>query len=130
MKPARLARPAVVLILLGLASITGCSNGGGGGGGGGVMNPTGDSFDSGDMVQGRSFKFTFPTAGSIGYHCNHHPSMTGTVSVAAGQADSVLVSIVGTSALPGFSPSTAMIKPGGYVRWVNVDGALHTATSN
>ena len=127
-------RPTVVLVLLCLTSMSACSkNNGGGGGGGGITNPpSGDSFDSGDMNQGQSFQFTFPTAATVGYHCRHHAEMTGTISIATGQADSAVVSMVSNRPYGhAFSPSTVSIKPTGYVRWVNNDaGVVHTATSN
>jgi plastocyanin len=42
---------------------------------------TGDSFDSGALAPGASFKQTFATAGSFPIHCTIHPSMTGNVTV-------------------------------------------------
>jgi len=39
-------------------------------------------FDSGDLAQGKSFSYTFSTAGTFAYHCTpHHASMTGTIVV-------------------------------------------------
>lgn len=38
-------------------------------------------FDSGSIGQGDSFEFTFTEAGEFAYHCNFHPSMTGTIVV-------------------------------------------------
>ncbi|HEV3232767.1 MAG TPA: plastocyanin/azurin family copper-binding protein [Candidatus Dormibacteraeota bacterium] len=40
-----------------------------------------DSFDSGTLAQGQSFKFKFTKAGKYGYHCNLHASMVGTITV-------------------------------------------------
>jgi len=84
------------------------------------------------MNQGQSFQFTFPTAATVGYHCRHHAEMTGTISIATGQADSAVVSMVSNPPYGhAFSPSTVSIKPTGHVRWVNNDaGVVHTATSN
>jgi plastocyanin len=44
---------------------------------------TGDKgeFDSGNMDSGKTFSFTFQTAGTFTYHCTIHPNMTGTVVV-------------------------------------------------
>ena len=44
---------------------------------------TGDKseFDSGNLDSGKTFSFTFKTAGTFTYHCTIHPSMTGTVVV-------------------------------------------------
>lgn len=99
---------------------------GGGGGGGGT------TFNLGPFAQGQSLEFTFPTAGTFGYHCNAHASMgmTGTVQVDASGADSLVVQ-VGAGGGFSFAPSTAHIKPAAYVRWVNVSGLTnHTVTSN
>lgn len=41
-----------------------------------------DSFDSGNLDSGATFSQTFDEAGEFTYHCNIHPSMTGTVAVA------------------------------------------------
>src|SRR5829696_8329480 len=41
-------------------------------------------FDSEVLNPGESFMFTFPEAGSFTYHCEIHPSMTGSVTVGAG----------------------------------------------
>ena len=40
-------------------------------------------FDSEVLYPGESFMFTFPEAGTFSYHCEIHPSMTGSVSVGA-----------------------------------------------
>jgi plastocyanin len=42
-----------------------------------------DSFDTGNIAGGSSASQTFATAGSFPYHCEVHPSMTGTVVVQA-----------------------------------------------
>jgi plastocyanin len=39
------------------------------------------AFDSGNLAGGRTFSFAFDTAGTFGYHCNIHRSMTGKVTV-------------------------------------------------
>jgi plastocyanin len=38
-------------------------------------------FDSGDLAPGKTFSFTFATAGTYPYHCSIHASMHGTVVV-------------------------------------------------
>jgi plastocyanin len=45
-----------------------------------VGTPSG-LFDSGDMVQGDQFSFTFDEPGTYPYYCVPHPWMTGTVIV-------------------------------------------------
>jgi plastocyanin len=37
--------------------------------------------DSGELAEGDGFDFTFESSGEFGFHCEIHPSMTGTVSV-------------------------------------------------
>jgi plastocyanin len=39
------------------------------------------AFDSGSIAPGESFEFTFTQAGTFAYHCNFHPSMTGSIIV-------------------------------------------------
>lgn len=38
-------------------------------------------FDSGTTAAGGSFSFTFQTKGTVNYHCNIHPGMTGSIVV-------------------------------------------------
>jgi plastocyanin len=105
----------------------GGSSGGGGTGGG----STGTRFDLGPFALGESATLAFPNAVIAGYHCIPHRAMgmTGTVRVDANGADSALVQI-GANGF-SFTPSTAHIKPGGHVRWVNVSNlAIHTVTSD
>jgi len=40
-----------------------------------------DSFNSGDILSGSTFSFTFSTAGTFNYHCTIHPLMKGTITV-------------------------------------------------
>jgi plastocyanin len=44
------------------------------------------SFDSGVIAGGATFPQTFPSAGTVNYHCTIHPTMTGTVVVRAAAA--------------------------------------------
>jgi len=37
--------------------------------------------NSGDLAQGKSYTYTFTTAGTFNYHCAIHANMTGTVTV-------------------------------------------------
>ncbi|MDP4209917.1 MAG: cupredoxin domain-containing protein [Bacteroidota bacterium] len=39
------------------------------------------TFDSGDLTYGKTFSFTFTTAGTYMYYCKYHSSMTGSVIV-------------------------------------------------
>ena len=92
-------------------------------GGGGASNTP---FNSGTLTAPASFDHVFPTAGTVGYHCNFHVSMgmVGTVVVAAGGASSATVTASGTT----FSPSSVTIMPGGTVHWTIASGT-HTVTS-
>jgi plastocyanin len=111
-------------------SVVGCSKstsptnpyGGGGGSGGGNA-----AFDSGTLNAPASFDHVFTSAGTVGYHCNFHQSMgmVGTVTVAAGGADSVAVTASGTT----FNPPLVTIQPGGKVHWI-VAAGTHTVTSD
>jgi len=128
---------AALVAVLAAASCKGPSSPYGGGssggstGGGGTGGGTGTRFNLGPFAIGESAVLTFSSPVVAGYHCIPHRAMgmTGTVLVDANGADSVLVRI-GASGFT-FTPSTAHIKPGGYVRWVNVSSlAVHTVTSD
>ena len=131
----RMPRAALVVGIVAMVVAASCKNysaptspyGGGSTGGGG----TGTTFNFGPFALGQSVTLAFPNAGTFGYHCTPHRAMgmTGTVQVDATGADSTAVQIgaIGLS----FSPSTAHIRPGGHVRWVNVSNlTVHTVTSN
>lgn len=89
--------------------------------------PVAEPFDSGDMENLQSFQRTFANAGSFSYRCRRHQNMTGTVTVATGGADSAHIHISGNQFHPPIAGGLP-IRPGGYVRWVNGDGVLHTVT--
>jgi len=125
------SRALLVASLLALLGIIACSKSysptepyrGGSGGGGSLFN-------FGPLALGQSVSFTFANAGTQGYHCITHRSMgmTGTVQVDATGADSLVVQL---TTADKFSPSTAHLKPGGHVRWVNVSNRTdHTVTSD
>ena len=42
---------------------------------------TGGALSSGTLSTGQTYTFTFPSAGTLSYACNFHPSMHGTVVV-------------------------------------------------
>jgi len=48
---------------------------------GGTHTATGSGFNSGTKMTGQSFEHTFNSAGTYGYVCSFHGSMTGTVTV-------------------------------------------------
>ena len=95
------------------------------------VTQTTEPFESGDLTTSpgptSTFVHIFGAAGTFSYRCRRHGGMTGTVTVSAGGADSAVVPIAGFA----FQAPTAgsfPIKPGGYARWVNGDGTLHTVT--
>jgi plastocyanin len=48
-----------------------------------VTSDTPGQFGSGDLTTNAEFSHTFMTPGTYSYHCVHHPTMTGTVTVVA-----------------------------------------------
>jgi plastocyanin len=115
------------IIILGCNSSSPTAPYGGGGGGGGGGGAANTPFNSGSLSTSGSFDHTFPTAGTVHYHCNFHVSMgmVGTVVVATGGAASATVTGSGTS----FSPSSVTIMPGGTVHWT-ISSGTHTVTSD
>lgn len=89
--------------------------------------PPGGGFNSGTLNAGASYQRTFANADTIGYHCTFHRTMgmVGTIQVATGGPDSALVTASGMV----FAPATAVVKPGGSIRWVIATGQ-HTVTQD
>jgi plastocyanin len=48
-----------------------------------VTSDTPGQFGSGDLITNAEFSHTFTTPGTYAYHCFHHPTMIGTVTVVA-----------------------------------------------
>ncbi len=46
-----------------------------------VTSDDGQTFDSGNIAVGGTFRFTFKNAGTYSYHCNIHPYMRATIVV-------------------------------------------------
>jgi len=46
-----------------------------------VTSDDGQTFDSGNIAVGGTFRFTFKNAGTFSYHCNIHPYMRATIVV-------------------------------------------------
>jgi hypothetical protein len=141
-RTARHRRGSVLVLAALLTLIAACSKnssptapygggGGGGTGGAGGGGGAGSLFNLGPFAVGQSVKFVFANAGTFGYHCIPHQAMgmVGTVQVDGTGADSIVVQIAASGLT--FTPSTAHLKPGGYVRWVNAStSTVHTVTSN
>ena len=69
----------------------------------------GGAWDSGNLQPGGTFERTFTGAGTFAYHCNVHPTMTGTVIVqaAAGTATATATgTAAGTATTAPQAPST------------------------
>jgi len=92
------------------------------GGGGTPAEP----FNSGVFSSGSSpnvFVHTFGTDGTYAYRCTIHGGMTGTIHVATGMPESTTVNITDNA----FTPSTAHVRAGGYIKWT-ASGGNHTVT--
>jgi plastocyanin len=118
------------LLSIGLIGVTGCSsnsNPENGGNGGGKSNA---NFDSGEIVPGKSFSYTFKKEGTFPYYCTYHyaSGMTGTITVKKGAKNSGTVTIKMTNDLK-FDPATITIAPDTKVTWDNTSSMHHTATS-
>ena len=101
-------------------------------------NPPGpqpETFNVAMGTVGQSFQHTFTTANPASgycYHCTIHSAscgtgMTGNIKVDDSSTMDSIVVQVGAGGLNVFSPASATIKTGGYVRWVNAS-ASHTVT--
>jgi len=104
---------------------------GGGGGGGAGGGGTGTPFNLGPFGLNQSATLIFANAGTFGYHCIPHQGMgmTGSVQVEAGGPDSAVVQIAASGLT--YTPTTAHIRPGGHMRWVNASAStVHTVTSD
>lgn len=83
-------------------------------------------FDSGDMVKGNTFAYTFNKAGTFAYHCKYHSGMTGKIIVPSGTGTNPYQVMISGFA---FSPATLTVPAGTSVTWTNNDAATHTVTS-
>jgi len=81
-------------------------------------------FDSGDLIPGATYSFTFNEEGVHDYECIFHSGMVGTIVV--GRPDSVVMDIrmINTE----FQPADVSVTVGDYVRWINFDTMEHTTT--
>jgi plastocyanin len=63
-------------------------------------------FDSGNLPNGKEFKFTFSAPGEFTYNCTPHPFMTGVVKVTGGAATPTTAATTPTTAPPGATTTT------------------------
>jgi plastocyanin len=64
----------------------------------------GGSFDTGNIADGSSGSITFATAGTFPYHCTIHPSMVGSIVVAAAGGGGAAVTPAPTDTEPAPEP--------------------------
>jgi len=123
----------------------------------GPSEEIGAFFDSGLLLKGSTFSYTFEEVGTVDYFCMVHPWMQGVVSVGGlptipsipsppipkqtpssipTQSSSTNVSIPSGSAVPGceetnecWVPAEVTVDVGDKVIWSNDDSAAHTVTS-
>ena len=87
-----------------------------------------EPFESGNILNGGTFVHVFAAVGTFSYRCRiHSPNMTGTVTVAAGGADSAVVPIGPANVFGAPTVGSLPIHAGGYVRWIN-NGTTHTVS--
>src|SRR5579862_7535629 len=65
------------------------------------------AWDSGVVQPGKSFSFKFNTPGTFSYHCSIHPSMKGTITVAAAAGASASASPSTAAVSPSVSPASS-----------------------
>lgn len=76
-----------------------------------VTSDTAGQFDSGIFNPPQTFAHTFTTAGTFAYHCNVHPTMHGTVVVAAAVTATATTPATTTTATATTPPATATTPP-------------------
>jgi len=71
------------------------------------------AWDSGALQAGKSFSFKFNTPGTFAYHCSIHPSMKGTITVAAASSSPAAAptAAAATSPSPSTNPAAASPSP-------------------
>ncbi len=91
-----------------------------------LVGVSGVQFESKRLANGGTFDFTFATPGTVHYYCQiHGPTMSGTVIVRGGAANSQNVDIKDNF----FDPQVISIAPGGTVHWKNVGNHDHIVFS-
>ena len=87
-----------------------------------------NAFDSGYILPGGSWTYTFTVSGTYVYHCEIHTGMAGTISVVSGTPapTGTLISITDNA----FTPPSLAVDPGTTVSWRNDGTVTHTVTSS
>jgi plastocyanin len=85
-------------------------------------------FDSGHLAKDQSFSHTFDADGAVAYHCEIHPFMTGTVTVAAGGATAGTTHNIEITTMS--FPADTPVAAGDTVTWTNRMNAIHTVTAD
>ena len=101
-----------------------------------TVTATDNSFDSGDILPGKSWTYTFSTAGTFAYYCIYHSGwMKGKVVVKSGTAGGGLVVKIppgtGSDASLNYTPSsmTLVVGVNNTVTFLNQDSVTHTVTA-
>ncbi|MBA3470746.1 MAG: lamin tail domain-containing protein [Herpetosiphonaceae bacterium] len=68
-------------------------------------------WNSGTLLTGQQFTFTFPTVGVFPYFCAIHPAMTGTVTVIDPNVTATPVTPTATEVTPSATPVTPSVTP-------------------
>jgi plastocyanin len=82
-------------------------------------------FDSGVLGKDQSFSQTFDALGSIGYHCEIHPNMTGTITITQPGPKTHSIEITAMA-----FPDDIAIAVGDTVVWTNRMNMNHTVTAD
>jgi plastocyanin len=91
------------------------------------------AFESGDILPGQSYSFSFNNPGTYGYHSEIDPSLTSTITVLPTERYSCptnATAIVDMNRSYGYSPAILSVTSGTTVCWRNADGWTHTVTAD
>ncbi|MBI2916528.1 MAG: cupredoxin domain-containing protein [Chloroflexi bacterium] len=106
----------------------------------------GGMFDSGMVMQGSTYSYTFTAPGTYGYVCSLHPGMSGSVTVTGGSAGPTPTPAPTPTPTPtpvpgpaptgdvtmeasSFSPGSLTVAAGKTVVWANTSSLPHTVTA-
>lgn len=85
-------------------------------------------FESGNLTQGETFRYTFREVGTVDYYCELHPTqMQATITV----SESAQISERDTVEMENiqFNPNQLTIAPNTEIVWINRDNDSHTVVS-